>query len=657
MSPEEKRTVGELEARLQFKRLIATLSSKLIDLPPGQIGAHINESLAEVAGFLGFNLAAVTKFSGHGSQGKVTHVWTAPGLPAVPAGFTEQDFPWKAQFLANGNDFRAATLDVLPPEAAHDRATYERYGVRSVYEWCLRPGGKVIGCFSLVAIGRPRPFPETFEEGLQLFAQILANALSRERADESLRESAARLSLAADSAEAGLWELDCGTGRFWATERALAIIGLGPNEAVDLERFESMVHPKDLHIVHAAMERALRGGLAIDVEYRIVLHRGRVRWLASRGRPFFSTGGNPERLLGVTIDITKRKETENSLRESFAEIQRLKDRLQAESDFLKAEIKVVQARAEIIGQSPAIKKVLHLAGQVAPTDSSVLIRGETGSGKELVAEAIHRLSPRRAHLMVKVNCAALPSALVESELFGRERGAFTGALTKQVGRFEVADGSTLFLDEIGDLSLDVQAKLLRVLQEGQFERLGSPRTIRVNVRLIAATNRDLAEAVCHGRFREDLYYRLNVFPIHVPPLRERREDIPLMVWSFLEEFSSRMGKKISQVPRKTMEMLQSHSWPGNVRELRNVIENGVIVTAGDALRVPLLEDRALAFPPAQTLADSEREHILRILEQTGWRIKGPSGAATLLGLNPSTLYSRMEKLGIPPRRHRQGALG
>ena len=279
----------------------------------------------------------------------------------------------------------------------------------------------------------------------------------------------------------------------------------------------------------------------------------------------------------------------------------------------------------------------------------MLIRGETGSGKELFAQAIHRLSSRSKHLMVKVNCAALPSGLVESELFGREKGAYTGALTRQVGRFEVADGSTLFLDEVGELTLEVQAKLLRVLEAGEFERLGSPKTIKVDVRLIAATNRDLLEEVRKGRFREDLYYRLNVFPIRVPPLRERAEDIPQLVWTFLEEFCTRMGKKITQVPRRTMEALQRYPWPGNVRELRNVDRaqrhrhHRRDAEGADARRC-----RCRGGSRGRRWLDSERELILRALETAGWRIKGPNGAATALGLNPSTLYSRMKKLGIRP---------
>jgi transcriptional regulator with GAF, ATPase, and Fis domain len=357
----------------------------------------------------------------------------------------------------------------------------------------------------------------------------------------------------------------------------------------------------------------------------------------------------------VFANALARKVADLALRQSMAENERLKERLQAESDYLKAEIKVTAAHGEIIGRSRAIQEVLSQVEQVAPTDSSVLIHGETGTGKELIAQAIHRLSPRQNRLMVKVNCAALPSALVESELFGREKGAFTGALTRQIGRFEVADGSTIFLDEVGELSLEVQAKLLRVLQEGQFERLGSPKTLTVNVRVIAATNRDLAADLRLGRFRKDLYYRLNVFPIRVPPLRERTEDIPLLVWAFLEEFCSRMGKKITQVPRKTMDALQRHPWPGNVRELRNVIEHSAIVTSGDTLRMPMLLDASSFAPPQQTLADSEREHILKTLEKTGWRIKGPKGAAAQLGLNPSTLYSRMQKLQIPSRRQQRAA--
>jgi transcriptional regulator with GAF, ATPase, and Fis domain len=284
--------------------------------------------------------------------------------------------------------------------------------------------------------------------------------------------------------------------------------------------------------------------------------------------------------------------------------------------------------------------------RVAPTDSVVLIQGETGTGKELVARAIHRLSPRNGKMMVKVNCAAIPPTLIESELFGREKGAYTGALVKQIGRFEIANGSTIFLDEIGELSGELQAKLLHVLEKGQFERVGSPETITVDIRVIAATNKDLAAAVQNGSFRKDLYYRINVFPIEVPPLRQRREDIPILVWSFVQEFSEKMGKTIEIIPRKTMEQLQSYEWPGNVRELRNIIERAMILTKGTSLHVDIPQSIDSIHQQEMGLEEFEKNHIIDILSMTGWKVRGKKGAAELLRLKPSTLESKMKKLGI-----------
>ena len=341
---------------------------------------------------------------------------------------------------------------------------------------------------------------------------------------------------------------------------------------------------------------------------------------------------------------------DEALRSSFDEIQRLKGKLQLETEYLHSEILSCRQHEEIIGQSATLVKMLVQMEQVAPTDSTVLICGETGTGKELVALEIHKLSQRRNKIMVKVNCASLPASLVESELFGREKGAYTGALTRQEGRFELADGGTIFLDEIAEMSLELQAKLLRVLQEGEFERLGSTKTIRVNVRVIAATNRNLVEEVKKGKFREDLFYRLNVFQIVVPPLRERLEDIPLLVWAFVNEFGDKMGKKINKISKPDMMAFQRYSWPGNVRELRNVIEHAVIVSSGDKLQVRMPEDAGEKTAGILTLEEYEARHIREALRQTGWRIKGEDGAAMLLGINPSTLYSRMQKLGINNRQ-------
>lgn len=474
------------------------------------------------------------------------------------------------------------------------------------------------------------------------------------RRTAELRASEARLASGVELAGLGFYEVKYPAGPVYMDNRARELCGIPPDQESGLQALEfwkDHLHPDDRPVVTDERQQMLDGRTeSLSVEYRYLHPAEGQRWINHLARVAArDANGRAVHTLTVLRDITQRRQAEEDLRQSYAEIERLKDRLQAEGEYLKAEMRLTQDHGPIIGRSGVIGKVLHLVEQVAPTDSSVLVHGETGTGKELIAQAIHRLSPRHGSVMVKVNCAALPSGLVESELFGREKGAFTGAMTRQVGRFEIADGSTLFLDEIGELPLDLQAKLLRVLESGEFERLGSPRTIKVNVRMIAATNRDLPEAIKQGKFREDLYYRLRVFPIQVPPLRERAEDIPLLVWAFVQEFSSRMGKKITQVPRKTMDVLQRHYWPGNVRELRNVIEHAAIMTTGEVLRIPALEDGGPAEMSAQTLAEVERRHILLVLERANWHIKGPKGAAAELGLNPGTLYARMKKLGIPLR--------
>ncbi len=320
--------------------------------------------------------------------------------------------------------------------------------------------------------------------------------------------------------------------------------------------------------------------------------------------------------------------------------------MREENVYLREEFNLLHSHEDIVGNSEAIKTVLKQIEQVASTDSTVLIQGETGTGKELVANAIHGLSSRKARLMIKVNCAALPPTLIESELFGREKGAFTGALSKQIGRFELADASTIFLDEIDALPLELQAKLLRVIESGEFERLGSPRTVKVDVRIISATNRDLAKVVSEGGFREDLYYRLNVFQIIVPPLRERREDILPLVWSFVQEFSKRMGKRIESIPQKGVEALQAYPWPGNVRELRNVTERAMISTTGPVLHLDVPKIAQSGAGQSETLEEVEKQHIIEALNTTGWRVSGKDGAAEILGINPKTLESRMQRLGI-----------
>ncbi|MBN1433106.1 MAG: sigma 54-interacting transcriptional regulator [Methanomicrobiaceae archaeon] len=351
-------------------------------------------------------------------------------------------------------------------------------------------------------------------------------------------------------------------------------------------------------------------------------------------------------LLSLTRDVTKRKESENELKRAFKEINELKNQLEEENIYLRREVETRYRHKEIVGESRAIKKVLMAVERVARENTSVLITGETGTGKEMLARAIHNLSPRNVRSMITVNCAALPGSLIESELFGREKGAFTGAASRQSGRFEAADKSTIFLDEIGDLPMELQAKLLRVLENGTFERLGSSKSISVDVRVIAATNHDLAELVRNDMFRRDLFYRLNVFPIVIPPLRERKEDIPLLVWAFVEEFSQSMGKSINNIPKKIMDELQEYQWPGNVRELKNVIERGMIMSSGSTLRLEQQHAEIASTIKNISMEDVEREHIKQVLRSTGWRVTGKNGASRILGMKDSTLRSRMIKLGI-----------
>jgi PAS domain S-box-containing protein len=353
----------------------------------------------------------------------------------------------------------------------------------------------------------------------------------------------------------------------------------------------------------------------------------------------------------LTQEIAERRKAEASLQTSFVEIKGLKDRLQEENIYLQQEVDRQFNFGEIIGQSNVLSCVFSQVEQVAPMNATVLLLGETGTGKGVVARAIHSRSSRKNRPLITVDCTTLPASLVESELFGRERGAFTGSDARQIGRFELADGGTIFLDEIGEMPLELQSKLLRIIQDGEFERLGSPRTFKTDVRIIAATNRNLDEEVRNGKFREDLFYRLNVFPITMPPLRQRKEDIPLLVNHFVAKFNNKIGKKIETVSKDTLNILHEYHWPGNVRELESVVERAVIMSRGASLQVLDQFDTSsksddLFGQDIKALVELEHDHVLQVLQKTGWRIEGANGAAILLGLNPSTLRARMRKYGI-----------
>jgi PAS domain S-box-containing protein len=483
------------------------------------------------------------------------------------------------------------------------------------------------------------------------------NITERRRAEEALRESEEFNRRIVESSSDCIKILDPEGRLLYISRRGQELLGIedpGPyinGSWVDLWPGEGR------QSAWAAIERAKAEGVGGFQAFGPT-PQGQAKWWDTVLTPMSDARGRVTRLLAISRDITKSKQAEESLKSALEEVRLLKDRLQEENVYLREEAKVERHFGEIVGHSNMVRPVLRKIEQVAVTDATVLIMGETGTGKELVARAIHRESPRRDRALVKVNCAALPPNLIESELFGHEKGSFTGAVGRKIGRFELADGGTLFLDEIGELPMEVQPKLLRVLQDGEFERLGSAQSIKADVRVIAATNRDLSQEVQARRFRADLFYRLNVYPITVPPLRQRQEDIPLLVEHFVRVLSKKMGKEITSVAPSALEALRSYHWPGNVRELANVIERAVITTTGTVLQISNTSETLpapLPNKPSKTLEEVEREYIAAVSEATGWKIEGPDGAAKILGLPPSTLRTRMQKLGIQIVRRRNSA--
>jgi PAS domain S-box-containing protein len=465
---------------------------------------------------------------------------------------------------------------------------------------------------------------------------------------QALQESEARFRNMADTAPVMIWVTGPDKRCTYINTQWLEFTGRTLEEELG-HGWANSIHPDDYDSAVETYFTSFDERQPFGMEYRVRRRDGEYRWIFDTGKPRFAADGTFLGYIGCCIDITERKESEVALQTAHEELHQLKNQLEAENISLQQELQLDEKFGEIVGQSDAIKYVLFKINQVAPTDSTVLITGETGTGKELAARAIHGASPRKDKPLIKVNCGALAPTLIESELFGHEKGAFTGAAGRKPGRFELADGGTIFLDEIGELPSELQVKLLRVIQENEFERLGGSKTIKVDVRIIAATNRNLKLEVEQGTFREDLWYRLNVYPITMPPLTQRKDDIPLLIEHFVSTYARKSGKTISSVSPRTMQELQAHSWPGNVRELANVIERAVIQTQGSVLQVDQFEPPGDAVP-TQTLEEVERDYIIRTLENTGWRIEGKYGAARILGLNPSTLRTRMLKLGIH-RRH------
>jgi formate hydrogenlyase transcriptional activator len=649
---------SRIEERLNFETMLSELSSRFINLEPAKVDREIEEAERKVCECLDLDIVALWQLTPEEPEiFSMTHLYRTVDGPPVPTEFDARKVsPWALGNVLTGTAVVLPSIDEAPPEAATDLETWRHFGIKSVFCFPLTTGGEsIFGAVSFHAVREESAWPREIVQRLRLVSQIFANALVRKRTDAELREGRERLQLAAEAADVGMWMLDAESERFWATEGAQEIFGYAADTDITMDVFMDSVHPSCRESVAEAVRRAVEGGGEVDIEYRITHPDCGERWIHSRGRMQPSSPTRPARLLGVSVDVTERRRSDDELQRSYEEVKRLRDQLELENTYLKQEHSLQHGHGRIVGESPAIVAVLELVEQVAPTETTVLVQGETGTGKELIAQRLHELSPRQSRPMVKVNCAALPSTLVESELFGREKGAYTGAVSREPGRFEVANGSTIFLDEIAELPLELQAKLLRVLEEGRFERVGSSRTLKTDVRVIAATNRDLEAEVDEGRFRRDLFFRLAVFPIRVPPLRERRSDVPLLVWAIVQELSPGMNKAVETIRREDMKKLQRYSWPGNVRELRNVVERAMILCTGPVLRIepPVGSAPESGVDDAVLLMDEvQRRHILKVLETAGGRIRGSGGAAELLGLKPTTLRSRMQRLGIDPKQLR-----
>jgi PAS domain S-box-containing protein len=638
---------NDFENQLWFERLISDISARFVKLQPNEVDQEIEGALKQILNFFNGDRCGLLEIQQDKAFAHVTHAYYADGVAQVSTSINLVDlFPWQYEkIIHSGEPLSIVRLADLPPEAQKDRESAMALGFRSSLFIPVFIGERIAYFFSLQTMYEDRDWPEEYILRLRLLAEIFVNALARKEADQTLRESEDRLNLAADSAEAGLWSLNIATGHIWATEKTYELYGVSRENEMKFEAYFNIVHPQDRERIRDATWQGIQSKEDVSDEYRIILSDGSIRWIFSRGRPHLNPYGEVDRLTGVSIDITVRKQMEEQLMDRLREIEKLKEQLEKDNIYLREEVKLRVEQGDIIGESDAIKRVLVQAEQVGPTDTTVLILGETGTGKELLARFIHNQSSRKDRPLVTVNCASLPPTLIESEFFGRERGAYTGALTKMVGRFETADGSTLFLDEIGELPFELQSKFLRVIETGQFQRLGSTKTIQVNVRLIAATNRDLAQDVKEGKFRKDLFYRLNVFPIIIPPLRQRMEDMPYLVWSFVRQFEKSLSKSIDCIPRKTMETLLRYSWPGNIRELKNVIEHAMI-TSNKTLTVLPTSVMAHEEVDTETLKNMETKHILGVLDKTGWRIAGAKGAAEILGMKRTTLYAKMKALGI-----------
>jgi formate hydrogenlyase transcriptional activator len=683
---QQELTITELQERLRLQDLVSEIAALLEDQTPTEVDTQIGKAIQRIVEFLGIDRAGLGEFSEDRGEMTITHAYSVPGVEPVPKLFMVKNLPWWRASLSRGEVVSMESSDLLPPGAVAEKNYCDRIGLKSSLTIPFSIAGSVYCAIGFSSFRSSHLWPDFVVRQLTRLGEIFAHAVYRKRAEQKIKEQI--------QFEQWISEL---SARFVSTTRDMVDqeIGNALQELISLFKVDRLALLKISQDKRVAVATHFATAEGIDSDLFEINYLERFPWLAAKALTGKLVSTDIKNLpleaeqdrksaeeIGIrsivmiplavheTIDFILKASTIRNDRnwdghiiarirllgeifihallrkQSEDELALLKNRLEAEAEYLRSEVEVLYHYEDIVGESSEIRKVLQKIEQVAPTDTTVLIQGETGTGKELIARAIHNLSPRKNRAMVKVDCASLPPTLIENELFGREKGAYTGALAQQIGRFEVADASTIFLDEVGELSIDLQTKLLRVLQEGEFERLGSTRTIKVDVRIVAATNRNLWEAVNQGTFRRDLYYRLNVFPITAPALRERPSDVPLLANAFLKEFRKKMAKNIQGIPARTMEALMNYHWPGNVRELRNVIERGVIISNDTTLQIELPHNSPNSGSQQVTLDEHERRYITEVLDKTNYVIKGPRGAAKILGLKPSTLYDKMHRLGI-----------
>jgi DNA-binding NtrC family response regulator len=687
--------------RLAFEQLVSHLLARLIDCSEAKIDEEVNLAFRRLGEHLDADLVGFCWLSEKGRVLPGQHLWFSDRFDrdAIVAFTVGNLYPSFACHMLQSRALVFGSLEEHPPWPEELRYLHE-VGITAGVIVRLSGPEPPFELFTIQVVGRERAWSEDLVERFRFLGQVFSAAIHRKLGEKTLRdrfrfeqlvsEILARLIACPASEIQG--EIDCALGRIGEhlDARHVALVRTSESgelldgshvwfsDEIDVESvvsstlrkafpaavsylmrenalvFRSLDEhppwPAELELLHLT---GITAGVVVRVggsqppieSFAVSVGGGEREWSAEMIERF--------RFLGhVFSNALYRKVNEQRLKEALDEIKTLKERLDAENLYLRSEVKGEQEGESVIGDSLALRSVIHRVEQVATTDSTVLLLGETGTGKDLIARVVHARSDRRDRPMITINCATLPATLIESELFGHERGAFTGAMERKIGRFELADDGTIFLDEIGDLSLDLQIKLLRVLETGEFERLGSTTTAKVNPRVIAATSRDVLQAVDRGDFRQDLYYRLNVFPIELPPLRHRQEDIPLLVWYFIGRMQGRFGKKIKSVTLQVMEKLTHYKWPGNVRELRNVVERGLILSTGaslvidESLQGTAEQNSVASRSSSATLVEIERAHVMRVLEECNWKVGGKNGAAECLGLKRGTLQYRMKKLGI-----------